>query len=90
MRVADRREERRHWRAEEPAQAAQLAFAQAQAQALAAAMPCNSGKALEFGRDNAVAPPVGASVPAMAPAATASTLSEANVSAKSGALDASR
>ena len=41
-------------------------------QALAAAMPCNAGKALEFGRDNAVSPPRGASTASTSPAASAS------------------
>ena len=43
---------------ESPPLAEQLAAAQA----LAAAMPYNTGKAHEFGRENAVAPPPGASV----------------------------
>ncbi len=63
-----------------PAQQAQLA----QAQALACAMPFNANKALESGRDNAVAPPKGATSDVDAPAASASTLSEANASAKTG------
>jgi len=67
-------------------QAEQLAAAQA----LVNAMPYNTGKALEFGRANAVAPPRGANVPADSPVATASTLSETNVSAKTGALDTTR
>ena len=56
----------------------------AQAQALAAAMPYNTGKALEVGRQNAVAPPRGTSSSLEARAALASTLSEAQVSAKFG------
>lgn len=60
------------------------------AQALAAAMPYNAGKAQEFGRENAVAPPRGASAASDSPAATASTLSEPNVSAKTGALEPAR
>ncbi len=56
----------------------------AQAQALAAAVPYNTGKALEIGRQNAVAPPRGTSSSLEARAASASTLSEAQVSAKSG------
>ena len=56
----------------------------AQAQALAAAVPYNTGKALEIGRQNAVAPPRGSSSSLEARAASASTLSEAQVSAKSG------
>ena len=56
----------------------------AQAQALAVAMPFNANKRLEVGRDNAVAPPRGATPSVDAPVASASTLSEANVSAKTG------
>ena len=56
-----------------------------ESQALAAAMPHNPGKALEIGRRNAVSPPRGATLSIDAPAASASTLSEANVSAKTGA-----
>ncbi len=67
-----------------------LAEQLAAAQALAAAMPYNTGKALEFGRDNAVAPRRGASVSSSSPTASASTLSELNVSAKTGALDPTR
>ena len=62
----------------------------AAAQALAAAMPHNAGKALEIGRKNAVAPPRGASVLASSPTAFASTLSEINDSPKSDALDRAR
>ncbi len=68
------------------AQAAQLAATQA----LAAAMPHNSNKALEFGRENAVAPPRGAHSASHTPQAAASTLSAHNTSAKSAALDAAR
>jgi catalase len=60
------------------------------APALAAAMRHKAGKAFEFGRENAFEPPVGASAPGMPPAAMASTPSEANVSANTGALEASR
>ena len=56
----------------------------AQAQALAAAMPFNPGKALEIGRANATAPPRGAHRAVDALAASASTLSEVNPSAKTG------
>ncbi|KPF42974.1 catalase [beta proteobacterium AAP51] len=59
----------------------------AAAQALAAAMPNNVGKALEFGRDNAIAPPRGARTPSPTPTAMASTLSEVNASPKADALD---
>jgi len=61
-----------------------------QAQALAAAMPFNKGKAFEIGRENAIWPPRGATPAVDAPAASASTLSEANASAKSVALDRTR
>ena len=56
----------------------------AQAQALAAAMPFNPIKARELGRDNAISPPRGVTPSADAPAALASTLSEANATAKTG------
>ena len=64
-----------------------LAEQGAAAQALTAAMPFNAGKAQEFGRQNAVEPPRGASVASNSPTATASTLSEPNVSAKAAALN---
>ncbi|MGS5087887.1 catalase [Hydrogenophaga sp. A37] len=64
-----------------------LAEQAAAAQALAAAMPHNANKALEFGRENAVTPPPGASTPSPSPVATASTLSEVNISAKTSDLD---
>lgn len=48
---------------EAPALAEQLAAAQA----LASAMPYNAGKALDFGRNNAVAPPRGATAHLIAP-----------------------
>lgn len=74
-----------------PAQAqdpvAALQAQQAEAQALAAAMPFNAGKARETGRDNALSPPRGATPGVDAPAAAASSLSERNVSAKTAALD---
>ena len=59
----------------------------AAAQALAAAMPSNTGKAAEFGRENAVAPARGASTASGSTAALASTLSEINASLTSDALD---
>ena len=62
----------------------------ASAQALAAAMPHNTGKALEIGRENAVAPPRGASAQGHSPMASASTLSERHVSPKTSALDHAR
>ena len=57
------------------------------AQALAAAMPCNTRTPHEFGRENAVSPPEGASVSSSSSTATASTLSEFNGSPKTGDLD---
>jgi catalase len=74
-------------RREAPSLAQQMAEQLAAAQEVCAAMPHNTGKALEFGRDNAVTPPRGASVPSSSPTALASTLSEANTSSKTGALD---
>jgi catalase len=62
----------------------------AAAQALAAAMPVNAGKAKDFGRETAVVPARGSSTASDSPTATASTLSEINVSLKSGALDSAR
>jgi catalase len=64
------------------AQSEQLAFAQA----LAAAMPHNTCKPKEFGRENAIAPTRGASTDSDSPKATASTVSEVNSTAKSAAL----
>ncbi len=77
--------------ADHPTQdSAPLAAQGATAQALAAAMPHNANKALEFGRENAVTPPPGATVSSDSPTASASTLSEVNVSAKSSDLDRAR
>jgi catalase len=59
-------------------------------QALAAAMPSNTGKAEEFGREKAVAPSRGASAASDSPTASASTMSEINASPKSDALDRER
>ncbi|MDL2339605.1 MAG: catalase, partial [Pseudomonadota bacterium] len=56
----------------------------AEAQALAVAMPFNENKALELGRENAISPPRGATPSVHASDASASTLSEANRSAKTG------
>ena len=53
-------------------------------QALVAAMPHNVNKALDFGRDRAVTPPVGLTADAASDTVSASTLSESNVSAKTG------
>ena len=57
--------------------------------ALAASMPHNANKSKEFGRDNAIMPPVGETVEPASELASASTLSEANVSAKTGGSAAS-
>jgi catalase len=53
-------------------------------QALVAAMPFNANKAKEVGRANALSPPTGLTTEPASPAVTASTLSEANASAKTG------
>ena len=56
----------------------------AEVQGLSAAMPHNDIKGKEFGRKNAVAPPAGQTVEPSSALATASTLSEANHSSKTG------
>src|SRR4030095_13169963 len=53
-------------------------------QALVSGMPSNTNKAKEIGHGNAVSPPRGLTVEPSSPAATASTLSESNASAKTG------
>ncbi|MEO6929163.1 MAG: catalase [Casimicrobiaceae bacterium] len=53
-------------------------------EALAAAMPANTNKALEHGEGNARKPPQGLTSKAATPIALASTLSEANVTDKTG------
>ncbi|HYN62363.1 MAG TPA: catalase, partial [Rubrivivax sp.] len=62
-----------------------LAEQAAETQALVAAMPWNANKPLEIGRDHAVNPPAGLQAEPASPAVTASTLSEANPSDKTGA-----
>jgi catalase len=57
----------------------------AEQEALAAAMASNETKASEYGYDNAVAPAEGVSAQMPSPTAGAGTLSEKNVSAKTGA-----
>lgn len=52
--------------------------------ALAKAMPFNANKDKEFGHDNGVSPPLGQTRQPTSPLAVASTLSETNVSAKTG------
>ena len=61
-----------------------LAEQAAQTQAVVAAMPWNSNKAVDAGHENAVRPPPGLQVKPPSPAVTASTLSESNPSAKTG------
>ncbi len=60
---------------------------------LAASMPYNANKRKEFGRDNAIAPPAGQrqapNSEAIAELVSASTLSEINISAKTGGSAAS-
>lgn len=73
-------------RREAPPLAEQLAAAQA----LAAAMPYNTGKAHEFGRENAVAPPRGASMSSSSPTTSASALNECNASSMTGAPERAR
>lgn len=53
-------------------------------QALVASMPHNANKALDFGRDNALNPPVGVTAASLSATVSASTLSETNVTAKTG------
>jgi catalase len=53
-------------------------------QALVASMPYNTNKSLEFGHDNAISPPRGATAPKADPAVLGSTLSEVNRSQKTG------
>ncbi|MBC7994283.1 MAG: catalase [Rhizobacter sp.] len=61
-----------------------LARQAADVQALVASLPYNANKALEYGRLNATTPPVGLTTKPPSQAATASTLSEANPSNKTG------
>jgi catalase len=68
----------------QPDQARAIEAQGAEAQALAAAMPCNTGKAREIGREDAIAPSRGATPSVADPLASASTLSESNASAKTG------
>ncbi len=69
-----------------PPEAAADALAQhaAEVNALAGAVPHNANKPGEFGHDNAVSPPEGVTVEPPSASTTGSTLSEANVSAKTG------
>ncbi len=68
-----------------PTQSREVIARQADAtQALVTAMPFNANKAKEIGHDNAVSPPAGLTAKPSSPSVTASTLSEANASAKTG------
>jgi len=58
-------------------------------EALARAMPYNANKPSEFGRDNAISPAAGQIVESKSELASASTLSESNLSAKTGGSSAS-
>lgn len=62
-----------------------LAQQAAAVDALAASMPYNDNKSKEFGRDNAISPPTGQTQEPNSDLASASTLSEANLSAKTSA-----
>ncbi|HSG22777.1 MAG TPA: hypothetical protein VLA64_07425, partial [Azonexus sp.] len=70
-----------------------LAQQAAAVEALAAAMPHNANKSKEFGRDNAISPPAGQTQEPTSELAakltSASTLSETNLSAKTGGSAAS-
>ncbi len=57
-------------------------------QALVAAMPHNTNKALEAGRENALSPPVGLTAEPSSSTVSGSTLSEVNATAKTGAAAA--
>ena len=61
-----------------------LAQKAADAQALVGSVPYNPNKPGEFGRDSAIAPPVGFTVEAPSPDVGGSTVSEANATAKTG------
>ena len=58
-------------------------------EALAASMPFNANKSKEFGRDNAITPPAGQTLQPTSELASASTLSESNLSAKTSGSAAS-
>ena len=80
-------------RADKLAQASNAAMAQAaDTQTLVASMPHNANKALDFGRDNALNPPIGLTTAPPSDAVSASTVSEANITGKTGepALPGSR
>lgn len=56
----------------------------ADVEALARSMPHNANKSKEFGRDNAISPAAGQTLESTSELASASTLSESNLSAKTG------
>ena len=62
----------------------EMAAHAADQEALGAAMPANAAKAAEYGLENALAPAAGATQPLPSPTAGAGTLSEKNVSPKTG------
>ena len=64
-----------------------LARKAADTEALAAAVPWNPNKPGEFGRENAIAPPAGFTVEPPSPLVGSSTITEANASEKTTALD---
>jgi catalase len=59
-----------------------LAQQAADIEALAKSMPHNANKSKEFGRDNAILPPTGQTLESRSQLASASILSESNLSAK--------
>ena len=75
--------------ARDPGAADALAEQASAVEALVASMPYNTSKSKEFGRDNAIAPPAGQTLVPTSALASASTLSEANLSAKTGGSAAS-
>jgi len=62
---------------------------QAAVDALARSMPHNANKRMEFGRDHALTPPAGQTRETASDLASASTVSETNISAKTGGSPAS-
>lgn len=75
--------------ARDPGAADALAEQASAVEALVASMPYNASKSKEFGRDNAIAPPAGQTLAPTSALASASTLSEANLSAKTSGSTAS-
>ncbi len=74
----------RHPASVPPPSAEALAQQAADTQALVAAMPWNANKSMEIGHANAVCPPEGLHTEPASAAVTASSLSEANPSSKTG------